>query len=52
MYPNLFSPIEVGGFKLKNRITQAPLYVGQANEDGTFSQATIDHYAATAVSGT
>lgn len=51
MYPNLFSPIEVGGFKLKSRITQAPLYVGQANEDGTVSQATIEHYAARAVSG-
>ena len=51
MYPNLFSPIEVGGFKLKNRIIRAPLYVGQANEDGTVSQATLEHYAARAVSG-
>ena len=52
MYPNLFSPIEVGGLALKNRITMAPLYVGQANQDGTISQATIDHYARRAASGT
>ena len=51
MYPNLFTPIEVGGFTLTNRITQAPLYVGQANQDGTVSKATIDHYAKRAVGG-
>ena len=52
MYPNLFNPIVVGGITLKNRITQAPLYVGQANQDGTVSQATIDHYARRADAGT
>ncbi len=51
MFPNLFSPIEVGGIELKNRITQSPLYVGQANEDGTVSQATIDHYVRRAAGG-
>ncbi|KKK83071.1 hypothetical protein LCGC14_2797060, partial [marine sediment metagenome] len=52
MYSNLFNPIVVGGITLKNRITQAPLYVGQANQDGTVSQATIDHYARRADAGT
>lgn len=52
MYSHLFSPIEIGGKTVKNRITMAPLYVGQANEDGTVSKATIDHYTARAAAGT
>ena len=45
MYSELFSPLQIGSLTLKNRITQAPLYTGYANEDGTVSQSILDHYA-------
>jgi len=51
MYRSLFTPLEVGSLTLKNRIVQAPLYVGCANEDGSVSQDTIKHYAKRAEGG-
>ncbi len=51
MYSNLYSPIEVGGLTLKNRITMAPLYLGYAGEGGTVSPLLLEHYKAMAGSG-
>jgi NADPH2 dehydrogenase len=44
MYSHLFSPIEVGGITLKNRITMAPLYLGYAGEGGTITPLLLEHY--------
>lgn len=51
MYPHLFSPIEVGGITLKNRITMAPLYLGYAGEGGTVTPLLLEHYRLMAKSG-
>ncbi len=50
-YPLLFSPIELSGLRLKNRLTMAPMFWGYANEDGTVSQTLIDHYREIALGG-
>jgi len=34
MYPNLFSPLRVGGIVLKYRLTMAPIYRGYARVGG------------------
>ena len=47
----LFAPMELGGLKLKNRISMAPLYLGYANMDGTVSPLILDHYREMAASG-
>jgi len=47
----LFTSFHIRGLTLKNRITMAPLYLGYANDDGTVSQLTLDHYAEMAASG-
>jgi len=44
MYARLYSPINVGGIVLKNRITMAPLYPGYASEGGTVSPLMLEHY--------
>jgi len=51
-YPNIFSPIEVGGVVLKNRITMAPLYLGYADRDGGVSALMLEHYRSVARGGT
>jgi 2,4-dienoyl-CoA reductase (NADPH2) len=51
MYPHLFSPLEVGGLELKNRLTMAPLYVGYAKEGGIVSDLMLHHYRLMAQSG-
>ena len=51
MYPHIFSPLEVGGLQLKNRLTMAPLYVGYAKEGGIVSDLMLDHYRLMAQSG-
>ncbi len=51
MFRTLFTPLKVGNVTLKNRITQAPLYVGYANPDGTVSRETVEHYAKRARGG-
>lgn len=51
MYPKLFSPIEIEGIPLKNRLTMAPLYLGYAGEGGTVSAMLLDHYRLMARSG-
>jgi len=47
----LFSPLELAGLRLKNRITMAPLFLGYAHADGTVSPLLLDHYRAMAMSG-
>jgi 2,4-dienoyl-CoA reductase (NADPH2) len=42
----------VGTLHLKNKIMLAPVYVGQANTNGTVSPETISHYEKIAASGT
>ncbi len=51
MYTTLFSPMEVGGKRLKNRITMAPLYLGYAGEGGTVSPLLLEHYRMMASGG-
>ncbi|MBF0497730.1 MAG: NADH:flavin oxidoreductase [Deltaproteobacteria bacterium] len=51
MYSHLFSELEVGGVKLKNRLTMAPLYLGYADEGGGVSELILDHYRLMAQSG-
>ncbi len=51
MYPNLFSPFQVGSLTLKNRLTMAPLYLGYAGAGGTVSPMLLEHYRLMAASG-
>jgi NADPH2 dehydrogenase len=50
-FQNLFSPLKIGQFNLKNRITMAPLYLGYAAEGGMVSRLLLDHYREMAKSG-
>ena len=49
--PPLFTPYEIRGIPLKNRIIMAPLFVGYANRDGTVRSLVLDHYREMAASG-
>jgi 2,4-dienoyl-CoA reductase (NADPH2) len=51
MHTQLFSTIEVGGLRLKNRLTMAPLYLGYAGQGGTVSPMLLEHYRLMAGSG-
>jgi 2,4-dienoyl-CoA reductase (NADPH2) len=51
MYSHLFSEITVGGHRLANRLTMAPLYLGYAGEGGTVSDMLLEHYRLMAASG-
>ena len=51
MYAHLFEPLEIGGKKLKNRLTMAPLYLGYAGKGGTVTDLLVDHYRLMAKSG-
>ena len=51
MYSRLFEPFEVGGLKLRNRLTMAPTYLGYAGEGGMVSNLLLDHYRLMAGSG-
>jgi 2,4-dienoyl-CoA reductase-like NADH-dependent reductase (Old Yellow Enzyme family) len=50
-YPTLFSPLELGGLSLANRITMAPLYLGYANLDGLVNKRLLEHYQEMGASG-
>ena len=50
-YPNLFKTIKIGGIRLKNRITMAPLYLGYAEPGGKISKLMHYHYEQMARSG-
>ncbi len=49
--PRLFTPFQMKGLNLKNRITMAPLFLGYANPDGTTNALILDHYQEMAASG-
>ncbi|NLI82082.1 MAG: NADH:flavin oxidoreductase [Deltaproteobacteria bacterium] len=51
MLERLFSPLQVGGVELRNRLTMAPLYLGYAGEGGTVSPLLLEHYQLMARSG-
>lgn len=51
MYNLLFSPLEVAGKRLENRITMAPLYLGYAGEGGRVSPLLLEHYRLMGQSG-
>lgn len=51
MHTHLFSPLEVAGQTLANRITMAPLYLGYAGEGGTISPLLLEHYSLMGASG-
>lgn len=50
MYPHLFSALTINGFKLKNRVTMAPLYLAYA-AGGLVNDVLIEHYRLMARSG-
>ncbi len=50
-YPLLFSPLDLGGLHLDNRVTMAPLYLGYARADGLVNRRLLEHYSAMASSG-
>jgi len=47
----LFSPFEIRGLSLKNRIVMAPMFVGYADGDGAVNELVLDHYREMAGSG-
>ncbi|MFP4040247.1 MAG: NADH:flavin oxidoreductase [Desulfosudaceae bacterium] len=51
MFTHLFSPLNVGGITLANRITMAPLYLGYAGEGGLVSPLLLEHYRLMGQSG-
>jgi len=51
MFEQLFSPLEVGGLTLANRIVMAPLYLGYAGEGGRVTPLLLEHYRLMARSG-
>jgi NADPH2 dehydrogenase len=51
MYPQLFSPCNLGGVDLENHLTMAPLYLGYAAEGGAVSTLLLEHYRLMAQSG-
>ncbi len=51
MFDHLFSPYEVGGLKLKNRLTMTALFLGYAGEEGMVNAPLLDHYRLMARSG-
>ncbi|WP_041279415.1 oxidoreductase [Desulfobacula toluolica] len=50
-YPFLFSPLQVGGHQMKNRLIALPVHTGFAYPDGTVSSWLIDFYTRLADSG-
>ena len=50
-YPLLFSPLELSGLSLANRVTMAPLYLGYAGSDGLVNPRLLEHYQAMGASG-
>ena len=50
-FPALFSPINIGGVMLKNRVVMAPMAVNYARLDGEVSERQIAYYQARARGG-
>jgi len=51
MFSHVFTPLDVGGTRLKNRLTMAPLYLGYAGLEGVVTPGMLEHYALMARSG-
>ncbi len=47
----LFSPVEIGGFHIKNRIVMAPMGANYENIDGSVSEVLINYFEARAKGG-
>ncbi len=47
----LFTPIDLNGLELKNRITMAPMSMGYGKLDGTVSPVALEHYRRMSASG-
>lgn len=50
-FPALFSPIEIGSMRLKNRIVMAPMESHLGNADGSVSRESIAYYRERALGG-
>jgi 2,4-dienoyl-CoA reductase-like NADH-dependent reductase (Old Yellow Enzyme family)/thioredoxin reductase len=50
-YPHLFSPITVGGMRLKNRIVMSPMETKLCHADGSVSRELIAYYRERALGG-
>lgn len=50
-YQYLFSPFEIGGLTIKNRLVMAPMTTNYAQQDGDISSRLIKYYAARAEGG-
>ena len=50
-YPTLFSPIDIGTIRLKNRIVMAPMESHMGNADGSVSRESIAYYRERALGG-
>ena len=50
-YPTLFSPIDIGTMRLKNRIVMAPMESHMGNADGSVSRESIAYYRERALGG-
>ena len=44
MYPHLFSPLQIGGMEIKNRIAMAPMGVEIIDDDGEVRERVIRYY--------
>jgi 2,4-dienoyl-CoA reductase-like NADH-dependent reductase (Old Yellow Enzyme family)/thioredoxin reductase len=51
-FPHLFSPIELGGLTLPNRIVHVPTDISSSNADGEVSERDIHHHREIAKGGT
>ncbi len=51
MFEHLFSPFDLGGLRLKNRLTMAPLFTGYAGEAGVVNAVLLEHYRMMAAGG-
>lgn len=50
-FPRLFSPLNLGGLRLANRVTMAPLFLGYARPSGEVSPLLLKHYREMGASG-
>lgn len=50
-FPKLFSPLNLGGLSLPNRVTMAPLFLGYARPSGEVSPLVLKHYREMGASG-
>src|SRR5690349_12192942 len=51
MYPRLHAPVDLGGFRLRNRIFMAPMTRSRAGADGVHAESAAVYYAQRADAG-